>query len=472
MSVFGHPEFAGQVVIDDWGNVRLPFIGRVHAAATTIAELEGRIAEALSKGFVQDPIVTVIVAEYRPIYIFGAVRSPGSFAYRHGMSVLGAIAQAGGIGAAETSAGALTVELLQGEERVRLLESQRAAASVRRARIVAQLNGADQIDLQPDDIKTIDSARLKDVKENEDRIFHAEKRAQEQELKALKAQIGTLKSLLTSLDSQQKLEQKQRDLNHQMVESYEQMKDTGLIRRPNYIEVKREEARIDANIERLRSDVLRANQSLGDVQLRIEQLQNSYQRRLMSELQAADQTLLELASALPAALRIRSVRALQLGMLDAETAADPAITLIRGGEKTTLSFASAGNFRIFPGDVVQVGAATPNIGATRKSASHLGVQAAQRDCSLAIRAVLGAPVPLHRLLRTCCTDRRELRRGDRRPDGRDLVLDARRRRNRLFHALPGEAPRTVRPPACVGWDGAPPGILDPDPVRRRARAVG
>jgi polysaccharide export outer membrane protein len=50
----------------------------------------------LKPDYLKDPSVSVDVLNYRPFYIFGEVNNPGSYAYVNGMTVVNAIAMAGG----------------------------------------------------------------------------------------------------------------------------------------------------------------------------------------------------------------------------------------------------------------------------------------------------------------------------------------------------------------------------------------
>ncbi|HEU5019209.1 MAG TPA: polysaccharide biosynthesis/export family protein [Pseudolabrys sp.] len=368
VAVFGYPDFTSQPTIDQSGQVRLPIIGEIHAASLTVDELERRVAHELANGYVNHPVVTVTITEYRPIYVLGLVRRPGVFPYRQGLSVLSAIAAAGGIGTAESVRGTLSADVLQAEERVHQLEIQRATTRIRRARLNAQLNGKQTVDFPDLSESSLDPVQFAQLIENEKRAFQSERDAEKQEADSLQSQIPSLRAEIASLKDQQKLEQQQRDLNHQLVASYEKMMGNGLIRKPNYIEVKREEARIDENIERLRSSVLRADQAIGDTQFRIEQLHDTYRRRVITELQQTDQTLLGLSVSLPAAQRLRAERMRQLGLLTANEAAEPSVTVVRASGKTVVKLAAAGAFKIEPGDVVEVGPLTAPTLATASAA--------------------------------------------------------------------------------------------------------
>ncbi len=96
VKVYGEPDVAGEYEVDSGGYVSIPLAGRVRAAGLTTRQLEQSIASALSKGIVRDPRVNVEIALYRPFYILGEVKKSGEYPYRIGMTVLDAIASAGG----------------------------------------------------------------------------------------------------------------------------------------------------------------------------------------------------------------------------------------------------------------------------------------------------------------------------------------------------------------------------------------
>ncbi len=98
VTVYGEPNLTGVYDVTPSGFVNLPLIGDVKAVGRSNAELQREIADRYSRGkFLQEPQVTVAVVEYRPIYIAGEVKSPGSYPYRPGLNVLTAVTVAGGL---------------------------------------------------------------------------------------------------------------------------------------------------------------------------------------------------------------------------------------------------------------------------------------------------------------------------------------------------------------------------------------
>jgi polysaccharide export outer membrane protein len=98
VTVYDEPNLTGVYDVNPGGFIEMPLIGPVHAVGHTQAQLEREIADRYSRGkFLQEPKVTVVVVEYRPIYVFGEVIKPGSYPYRGGLNVLTAVTTAGGL---------------------------------------------------------------------------------------------------------------------------------------------------------------------------------------------------------------------------------------------------------------------------------------------------------------------------------------------------------------------------------------
>ena len=96
ITVFGEDDLGGQYEVDGGGVVRLPLIGQVQAGGLTVLQFEDQVRSKLADGYLKSPRVSVEVTNYRPFYILGEVGKPGEYPYVNGMTVLNAIALAGG----------------------------------------------------------------------------------------------------------------------------------------------------------------------------------------------------------------------------------------------------------------------------------------------------------------------------------------------------------------------------------------
>lgn len=95
VKVFGDETLSGQHQVDGSGAFAFPLIGTVNAGGMSSAQLEETLESRL-KEYMRDPDVSVEILDYRPFYIVGEVRQPGSYPYVDGMTVINAVAIAGG----------------------------------------------------------------------------------------------------------------------------------------------------------------------------------------------------------------------------------------------------------------------------------------------------------------------------------------------------------------------------------------
>ncbi len=96
ITVFGQTDLSGEFEVDGAGSISMPLIGQVSAIGKTTPDLEQTITTALAEGYLRDPRVSAEVINYRPFYILGEVSVAGEYPYTSGLSVLNAVASAGG----------------------------------------------------------------------------------------------------------------------------------------------------------------------------------------------------------------------------------------------------------------------------------------------------------------------------------------------------------------------------------------
>ena len=96
ITVFGEKDLSGEFEVSGHGIISMPLVGEITAGGKTMKGLERGIAEKLKDGYLKHPRVSVEVLNYRPFYIIGEVKSPGSYAYVSSMTVLNAVALAKG----------------------------------------------------------------------------------------------------------------------------------------------------------------------------------------------------------------------------------------------------------------------------------------------------------------------------------------------------------------------------------------
>ncbi|WGM31817.1 hypothetical protein KKHFBJBL_02066 [Brevundimonas sp. NIBR11] len=96
VTVFGEAALTGEFLVAGNGKISLPLIGETQAGGLTIGEFQEEVATALRDGFITEPRVSAEILNYRPFYILGEVNTPGEYPYTNNLTVLNAVATAGG----------------------------------------------------------------------------------------------------------------------------------------------------------------------------------------------------------------------------------------------------------------------------------------------------------------------------------------------------------------------------------------
>jgi polysaccharide export outer membrane protein len=98
VNVWKEPDLSRSVLVRPDGKITLPLLKDIDASGNTPDQLQARIEHALAD-FISKPAVTVIVQEAKShkFNILGSVQKPGSYVIARPMTVLDAIALAGGL---------------------------------------------------------------------------------------------------------------------------------------------------------------------------------------------------------------------------------------------------------------------------------------------------------------------------------------------------------------------------------------
>lgn len=98
VKVFKMPDLSGDYEVDLTGHISMPLVGEIPAVEVTTAELDRRLTEKLGEKYLENPDVSVGVkaSTRRSVTVDGAVKETGSYPVSGPMSLIQAIALAGG----------------------------------------------------------------------------------------------------------------------------------------------------------------------------------------------------------------------------------------------------------------------------------------------------------------------------------------------------------------------------------------
>lgn len=98
LRVHNEAELSGEFTVSSDGTINFPYLGRISVDGKTCAQLEDELTAGLANGYLNEPNVRCAITEYnsKRIFIFGEVKTPGSFPYRSNITLIEAMALAGG----------------------------------------------------------------------------------------------------------------------------------------------------------------------------------------------------------------------------------------------------------------------------------------------------------------------------------------------------------------------------------------
>ncbi len=181
----------GEFEISDDGSLTLPIVGTLPVGNLDADGLSTEIATRLKAkiGLVETPEATVSVIEYPPVFVVGAVKTPGEYKFQAGLTVLKALAMSGGeLRAGDGTASAQTdlVGLLRGCE-IAILRGE-----IKIARLQAEMSDAKEVTFDLQNVQDKDAATA--ILRQEKAIFAARANLLERQSKS----FGELRDLLSA----------------------------------------------------------------------------------------------------------------------------------------------------------------------------------------------------------------------------------------------------------------------------------
>ncbi len=97
ITVFQEPDLSVEAKISQAGNVNIPLIGQVNLEGLNTEQAKLKVENLYKDGYLVNPYVTLTVRQYRPFFIHGEVKNPGSYKYQAELTIEQAIALSGGL---------------------------------------------------------------------------------------------------------------------------------------------------------------------------------------------------------------------------------------------------------------------------------------------------------------------------------------------------------------------------------------
>lgn len=352
--VFDQPQLSGEFIIDGGGGILLPLAGNVSLAGHTLAEAQQLIQERFADGVLVQPAVSVRITEYRPVFVTGSVRKPGSYAFILGESVKAAVAAAGGQGQPlEQTLNSSASDYITAGQRVQQLEADQAFLLMRKARLEAQRDGRENF-IMPLLVglnrRSIDFDRAYSA---ENDTFSRLAETYRGQFEALQQQRPRIDAEINAVNDQIEKQKEHLGIVNSHLADLELLFGKGLLRKEVLLNQQIEKSLVEGQVSNLQAQVAHLRQTMGELDVKLGDLKAGFERQTLTELQDVAQRLREVETSIGPARKLLEVKA---EAADGGGADEPeySILISRARDGRMLTFEATNETTLSPGDVVEV----------------------------------------------------------------------------------------------------------------------
>lgn len=362
------PELRTRSTVGIDGRITLPLVGEVRAKGLTSPELQDAVRREIASKvlrrksddgrdisvMIAPDEVTVVIVDYRPIYVNGDVSQPGQQAYRPGMSARQAIAVAGGLDVMRFRAQNPLLE--EADFRASYDENwtRYAEQQARVLRLKSELANAPEIDAASLKETPIPAELAERIVSNANAQLAARNSLHQKEKEYLTAAISTEDERIAALSEQQEKEKAGADADREELERVQDLFDRKTVPITRLIDTRRS---ILLSSTRYLQTIAQRGQSERDraeLAAKLKKLGDQRREVILAELQMAEVELAATRSRLQAVGDKMIYTGLVRSRLVRGKDAEPSIVIYRDAPGGTQALESTQDTELRPGDVVDV----------------------------------------------------------------------------------------------------------------------
>jgi exopolysaccharide production protein ExoF len=338
----------GEYVVGADGNVNFPMVGPTESAGKTSAELAETLGGALKQtlGLSTAPTVTVEVAAFGPIYVSGDVGSPGEYPFAPNLTVVKALALAGGERRTAEAVARPEREILMTSGALEVLQDEYRRLLVRRARLDAELAGAEQI-IVPTELEG--ATGLEDLLAAETAILSAQRRQAEAQSTSLADQVSLLNTQIDAYGQKATGTEGQLVLAREQLDKITTLSDDGLALVSRVASLQTNVSDLESRLLDTQTATLEAQQDIAAAEREQAQLTDQRISDLSLERQTVDSQISALQLKIATQQALVQEAALYTGVaVPGDSAPSYSYVIIRDGEEVAADLTTP----LMAGDVV------------------------------------------------------------------------------------------------------------------------
>ncbi|MBS0235295.1 MAG: polysaccharide biosynthesis/export family protein [Proteobacteria bacterium] len=387
-AVASAPDINTRALVNIDGQITLPLMGELKVQGLTVSELQAKVRNDVSSKVFRrrsndgrelsvmlgPEEITVVIAEYRPVYVNGDVSQPGQQSFRPGMTVRQAIALAGGVDVMRFRA---QNPLLEEADFRADYDAQWILFATQQAKILrlkAELSGKSEFDPKPLLKTPISASKTKDIVNLEEAQLTARNSLQQKQHDYLQAAIASENDRISALSQQETKEKLGVDADTEELERVKELFGRQTLPITRVIEARR--TILLSSTRYLQTVAQRgvSERDRADLTAQLQKLPDERRQGLLSELHDAEIELSQTRAKLQALGDKLIYTGLVRSQLVSGNGGEPSIRIHRKTDTGVVAVDATQDEELKPGDVVDVALRFPESSAPSQQTTEKSSQ--------------------------------------------------------------------------------------------------
>ena len=274
------------------GDVQFPLVGSLNVAGLTIDQLREKLRSTyISRDIIKDPKIALNITTFRPIFVLGEVKNPGSFTYTPGLTVEQAIGLAGGTQTDQTNPADRVVARARLRGDIDGAEAEIVHEALYAARLQAQLQGKAKVDVKdvPEIARNyVQNASIRSVIEIEQKILDTDLSTSKSQVDILSQGIAEAESGLVILSQLEATQKEVVDSNQADFVRVDSLRKRALNTIAEWLRAKTSLSDEKARLLEILAQMSTSRRELGNLKLALAKLQADRVKDILEKLQERD----------------------------------------------------------------------------------------------------------------------------------------------------------------------------------------
>jgi protein involved in polysaccharide export with SLBB domain len=358
IAIYDRDDLSGDYRVSDKGQIRVPQLGMFDARGKTTAELEEEIRRVFERMMQRPGYITADVSERRPFFVVGLIGKPGAYPFVPGMTVMHAMAFAGGI-YRPASGSYLAGEMVREQTRLQQSAEDLSRLIARRTRLVAERDGKQTVEMPQKLLDLVGPVQAEEIIKQETEVLHRQLAALARDEASLRTTVQQTRREIRALELELAQVAEQRRIRDTQLGDLQRLAGRGLTTQQRVFDTQLALALLERDGQGAIAAIARAERGLEKASRDLDMVRMERNLKIDQEIVLLDENYLKAKSTLESARRfIEQVGGVPASAMLKE-AAQPSVTfeIMRRDEAgATQMLAADETSTMQPGDVLRVNA--------------------------------------------------------------------------------------------------------------------